>query len=283
VTAARNSRSVAVKLDLNHERSPTDIASERQKTEVPPTSGSSGPANPTSPPVATPAAKPSPSPLWGKLEAELDNPQANGMRVTLLKATDTGTVSFGALDSAKTGDRLWLDFSNSFDAYVYVVHVSPLGRTTVVFPDSRDTKKIKANYRSVARMKRLALNLNEKGVHTLQVVMSTNRVNTFEEAIEKKSGQLNPVSAVGQQSRELGFDCASFLNLVPGARRVVSVASEASSHQSTALAVVVASQPGDQPVGASPEHCRSLTADQVKGDKLKGPEAAVFEIRFKQV
>jgi len=107
--------------------------------------------------------------------------------------------------------------------------------------------------------------------------VSANRVGVFEEAIEKRSGQLNPVSAVAQQSRELGFDCASSLNLFQSPRRSIALASDP-SNQAGALAVVLSSQPG-----AGTDLCRNWTVEQIKGDKIKGQEVAVFEIRFKQV
>ena len=285
VIAARNSKVVAAKIELNHSVPATADTATQAKVSNPagssgsPNPGSTGPADPT---TTTPAVKPPPAALWGRLDREFDNPLANGVRVTLLKLTESGRVPVSPLDSFKLGDTLFLDFYSNFEGYIYILHVSPLGRATVVFPDSQGTKKIKANYRASAAMKRLELRVNEKGVHTLQVVMSANRIPLLEEALQKKNGELGSVSTAGQESRELGFDCASFLSLVQAVHRPVSLASDSSSYQAGALAVVLPGQTGNQP-GAAPELCRNLTAEQVKGDKLKGAEVAAFEIRFKQI
>jgi hypothetical protein len=287
VIAARNSKVVAAKIELNHVPSATADASSQPKANGSPNpTGSSGPANPGSTssanPTTTPAVKPWSSALWGKLDREFENPQANAVRVTLLKLTEAGRVPVSPSESLKLGDQLQLDFYSNFDGYVYILHVSPLGRATVVFPDSHGTRKVKANYRSMAAMKRFELRINEKGVHTLQVVMSANRLQVLEEALEKKGGQLGQASTAGQDTRELGFDCASFLSLVQVPHRPVSVASDGSGNQAGALAMVLPGQIANQP-GAAPELCRDLSAEQVKGDRLKGTEVAVFEIRFKQV
>jgi hypothetical protein len=125
-------------------------------------------------------------------------------------------------------------------------------------------------------MKRLVL--NERGIHTLQLVVSSNRVNVLEEALKKKSGQLNQVTAIAQQSREPGFDCVSPLTVFQAERRAVALASDASTNQASAIAVALSSQSG-----AASDLCRSLTPEQFKGDKIKGQEIGLFEIRFKQL
>ena len=285
VIAARNTKVVAAKIELNHSVPATaDTASQPKpaNTTGSPASSNAGSTDPAEATTTTPAVKPAAGALWGRLDREFDNPLANGVRVTLLKLTETGRVPVSPLDGFKLGDTLFLDFLSNFEGYIYILHVSPLGRATVVFPDTHGTKKVKANYRSLAAMKRLDLRINERGVHTLQVVMSANRVPLLEEALQKKNGELGSVSSAGQESRDLGFDCASFLSLVQAVHRPVSVASDGSGYQAGALAVVLPGQTGNQP-GAAPELCRNLTAEQVKGDKLKGAEVAAFEIRFKQI
>ena len=277
VTAGRNGKGVAAGIELNHEAIAESTSPEHHPGSSTP--GTTGPAGPGSTGPVTPGPvviKPPPSLLWGKIEREFDNSMASGLRVTVLKVTENiGRVAFNPLDGVKLSETLNLDFYGNFDGYVYVLHVSSLGRASVVFPDSRNSKKIKA--KSVASMKRLSLSINEKGVHTLQIIVSANRVGVFEEALGKAHGQLNQVSAAGQQSRELGFDCASSLNLFQGPHRSIALASDP-SNQGAAIAVVLASQPG-----AGADLCRNWTAEQIKGDKIKDQEVAIFEFRFKQV
>jgi hypothetical protein len=279
VFAGRNSRGVAARVDLNHEVPPAaDPAVQPKRTGASNADGSSGSGSPGGGVATNPAtvAKPAPSALWGKLETEFDNSQGHGVRATLLKVTENGRVATSPADGFKLADRLNLDFYCNFDAYAYIVHVTPNGAATVVFPDGAESRKIKANFRSVAAMKRLVL--NEKGIHTLQLVVSGNRVNVLEEALKKKSGQLNQVTAIAQQSREPGFDCASPLTVFQAERRAVALAGDASSNQASAIALVLSSQSG-----VASDLCRNFTPDQFKGDKIKGQEIGLFEIRFKQL
>jgi hypothetical protein len=60
------------------------------------------------------------------------------------------------------------------------------------------------------------------------------------------------------------------------------VANDGSCNQAGALAIVLAGLVPTQPA-AGPDPCRNLTTEQIKGDKLRGQEVAIFEIRFKQV
>jgi uncharacterized protein DUF4384 len=284
VVALRNSKAVAANIELNHELAKSgDPAVAANKTSTPdphtPTSGT-GSSRPTGSAVNSTPPKPEPGILWGRLQAEFDSQASNGVRVMLLKETANGRIPASPLEEFKQGDQLSLEFYTNFDGYVYVVHMSPLGRSTVVLPDTKDIKKIRANIRSLAIMKRLDLRINEKGIHTLQVVLSANRIPTFDEAIEKRGGSLNVVVAGPQPSKEPGFDCASSLNLLQAARHQMSIASEAGDRG--ALAVVLSDKVGNQPL-PGPDLCSSLNPGQIKGDRVKGQEVAVFEIRFKEI
>jgi hypothetical protein len=96
----------------------------------------------------------------------------------------------------KDGDLLRIEFTSSIEGYVYFVNISPDGKRAVIFPDTGETNRIiKGKTYRLPEDTDLEFTGEQKGDEIIQVIMTSERIAFFDDAIKKSGGELDADSA----------------------------------------------------------------------------------------
>jgi hypothetical protein len=96
----------------------------------------------------------------------------------------------------KDGDLLRIEFKSSIEGYVYFVNISPDGKKAVIFPDVEESNRIiKGKTYRLPEDTELEFTGAQKGDEIIQVIMSSERIAFFDDAIKKTGGELDAYSA----------------------------------------------------------------------------------------
>ena len=116
---------------------------------------------------------------------DYDQGKVDGMRVIIKKDEDGQLVSVPADNVFKTGDQIKVEFESNFDGYVYILNVSPGGKTCILFPHAKETNNaIRARQRYVLPTSALLRFDEEKGIEVMQVYMSRQPITQFDESLK---------------------------------------------------------------------------------------------------
>jgi hypothetical protein len=100
----------------------------------------------------------------------------------------------------KTGDELRIEFKSGIEGYVYFINISPNGKKAVIFPDARYPNQNNMvtrgkTYRLPDDPQVMGFDDDSKGDEIIQVIMSSERIAFFDDAIRKSGGELDANSA----------------------------------------------------------------------------------------
>jgi hypothetical protein len=202
------------------------------------------------------------------IRMKYDTGRVDGLRITVYLINGKNMVAVDPSREFTKGEQIKIEFESNFDGYVYFVNVPPSGRSAVIYPDPRGGEAdnlIRARQRYVLpHAGTFEFVEDEKGTEVVQVIMSREPIQVFEDSIKNSNGQLGETasSAAAELTGEKrsGIDTESVSKVVPTGVRTRNVR----------LA----------PPRAKDE---KGTVVAVPDTKLKPGEVAVFEIRLRRV
>ncbi len=204
------------------------------------------------------------------IRMKYDTGKIDGLRITVYLVTGKNIVAVDPSREFTKGEQIKIEFESSFDGYVYFVNVPPSGRSAVIYPDPKGGESdnmIRARQRYVLPHRgTFEFVEDEKGTEVVQVIMSREPIQVFEDSIRNANGQLGETASsaaaelAGSDTKRTGIDSEGVAKVVPeGVRtRNVRLAPPRSKEEK---GTVVA----------------------VPDARLKPGEVAVFEIRLRRV
>ncbi len=107
-----------------------------------------------------------------------------GLEVKLL---DTHGQEVDPARSFKTGDRVRVSLASNFDGYVYFINVDPKGVSRVFWHTHVEADK----YNLLPQgSEAIEFTGDDKGIELFKVVMSSDKIDTYEDAIKNSAGEL---------------------------------------------------------------------------------------------
>lgn len=125
--------------------------------------------------------------------------EADGMEVKVWWQNEKG--DFVVVDpnrNFKEGDKIRVQFQGNFDGLVYFLNIAPNGETRVIYKNT-----LRSGDSNFLPLQPEVIAFDDKpGTEVLRIVMSRQRVDEFETALEKTEGLLNktPSKAAGETS-----------------------------------------------------------------------------------
>lgn len=122
------------------------------------------------------------------IEVDYDEARADAMRVSITKKVYEPVL---VTQEFETGDEVRIAFQSNFDGLVYILNVTPNGKTLLLFPDPRNRDN------AVLARQQVKLDLkftSDKGSEFLHVYMSRQRIPLFDDLL--KAAVENGVSKV---------------------------------------------------------------------------------------
>ena len=186
--------------------------------------------------------------------------------------------------SFKAGDRIRVGFESNFKGFVYFINVSPGGVTKVIYNGAID-----ADHSYDLPAKPFAIEFDkEPGTEILKVVLSYEKIKSYEEAIETAGGELgksatsvaeelsdNSASKGGKKGT--GKPVGEAVGIVSGSCTRERGLVLASGKEARCRGIVLAS--GNQ----SKNEGSVVAISDKQGNKLNAGEVAVFELRLKHL
>ncbi len=168
----------------------------------------------------------------------------------------------------KKGDQIKVQFKSSFDGHVYFVNVPPSGKKAVIYPDGKETDNLIRARQTYVLPQSTTFEFvdDDKGIEVIQVIMSRQPIQLFEDAIRNSNGELGETASsaaselMSMESKRPGIDADNTTNILPEGVRTRSVR-----------------------LAPPREKGETGTVVAVPDNKLKPGEVAVFEIRLRHV
>jgi len=214
------------------------------------------------------------------LLVKVDKGEVDGLRIKILKSENDTLTPVDPAKDFKSGDKIRVAFESNFDGFVYIVNVTPGGKTKVLYPYTHEgNNMVSKGQRYEFPGEGLIEFDDEVGTEVLQVYMSRERIKSFDEAIKNPNGEMG-TTAASAASELAGNKTAT----PPPAQTEQSgvVADNANSVLPTEGEGAVRTRkirlaPGkDQEKVAIPENNGTPV-------KMKNGEVALFEIRLKHI
>ncbi|MEW6209861.1 MAG: DUF4384 domain-containing protein [Acidobacteriota bacterium] len=203
------------------------------------------------------------------IRMKYDTGKIDGLRIIVYLVNGKNIVAVDPSREFTKGEQIKIEFESNFDGYVYFVNVPPSGKSAVIYPDPKGGESdnlIRARQRYVLpHTGTFEFVEDEKGTEVVQVIMSREPIQVFEDSIRNSNGQLGETvsSAAAEltgETRRSGIDTESVSKVVPSGVRTRNVRL-APPRTKDEKGTVVA----------------------VPDTKLKPGEVAVFEIRLRRV
>jgi hypothetical protein len=117
------------------------------------------------------------------------NKKSDAMSVTILKLEGGALVPVAPSHEFKKGDQIKVEFQSNFDGLIYFVNISPSGKRCILFPQGdASTNSVRADQRYTIPPGGDMIQFDEeKGTEILQVIMSKDRIPTFDAAIKERA------------------------------------------------------------------------------------------------
>lgn len=200
--------------------------------------------------------------------------KTDGLRILIYKVEAGHLAPVDPSREFRQGDDIKVAFESNFAGYVYFVNVSPGGKSRVIFPftgESDNVVRSRQRY-ELPRSGVLAFD-EEKGVETLQVIMSKERIQVLDDAVKNSNGELG--SSAASAAAELSSNGKSAKGGLVSENIAVALPQTGARTRGVKLS------PGrDRDEKGSLVY---IPDTKGKGGNLKSGEIAVFEIRLKHV
>lgn len=213
------------------------------------------------------------------LLVKVDKGEVDGLRIRILKSENDALTPVDPAKDFKSGDKIRVAFESNFDGFVYIINVTPGGKTKVLFPYAQEGNNMVGKGQRYQFPGEGLIEFDEEvGTEVLQVYMSRDRIKSFDEAIKNPNGEM------GTSAASAASELASSKTSTPPAQTEQSgvVADNANSVLPTEGEGAVRTRkirlaPGkDQEKVAIPENNGTPV-------KMKNGEVALFEIRLKHI
>jgi hypothetical protein len=130
------------------------------------------------------------------LLVKVDKGEVDGLRVKILKSESNTLTPVDPAMEFKTGDLIKVAFESNFDGFVYIVNVTPGGKTKVLFPYKQEGNNVINKGQKYQLPGEGMIEFNEEtGVEVLQVYMSRERIKAFDDAIKNPDGEMGTSAA----------------------------------------------------------------------------------------
>jgi hypothetical protein len=198
------------------------------------------------------------------------NKRADAMSILVLKLDGGALVPVSPSHEFKKGDQIKIEFESNFDGNIYVVNIQPSGKRRVLFPYADVTdNSVRANQRySIPPGGDMMEFDEEQGTEVLQVIMSKDRIASFDSAIKDSDGWLAETASSAAAELQGGI---TNKDVTP------ALADEDKGRIRSRDIILAGNEKNKEKEG-------SVVAIQDKngsGGKLKNGEVAPFEIRLK--
>ena len=112
--------------------------------------------------------------------------EADGLQVTIYQVSGSGLVPVSPRKQFRSGDRFKLKLHSNFDGYVYVLNVTPVGESRLLFPrpsSRRNSVRAGESY-DIPSQNDFEFK-DEPGIETLRVLMSRDPVLVLDVALDR--------------------------------------------------------------------------------------------------
>jgi hypothetical protein len=213
------------------------------------------------------------------LLVKVDKGEVDGLRIKILKSENETLTPVDPAKDFKSGDKIRVAFESNFDGFVYIINVTPGGKTKVLFPYKHEgNNMVSKGQRYEFPGEGLIEFDNEVGTEVLQVYMSRERIKSFDEAIKNPNGEMGTSAA--SAASELAGNKTPIPPAVPEQSGVIADNTNSvlpSEGEGAVRTRKIRLAPGkDQEKVAIPENNGTPT-------KMKSGEVALFEIRLKHI
>jgi hypothetical protein len=214
------------------------------------------------------------------LLVKVDKGEVDGLKIGIKKIENKTFVAVDPAIDFKAGDSIKVSFESNFDGYVYLVNVTPGGKSKVIYPFKQEgNNMVSSGQRYEYPSGDGSFDFDEeKGIEVVQVYMSRDRIKIFDDAVKNTGGELgqsassaaselsSKTTPPAQQSDQGGVIADNTNSVLP------TEGEEGVRTRKIRLA------PGkDQEKVAIPENDKGAPA------KMKNGEVALFEIRLKHI
>lgn len=214
------------------------------------------------------------------LLVKVDKGEVDGLKIGIKKIENKTLVAVDAAAEFKAGDSIKVSFESNFDGYVYLVNVTPSGKSKVIYPFKQEgNNMVTSGQRYEYPSGDGSFDFDEeKGIEVVQVYMSRDRIKMFDDAVKNSNGEL------GQSASSAASELSSKTTPpAPQAETGGVIATDVNSVLPTEGEEGVRTRkirlaPGkDQEKVAIPENDKGTPV------KMKTGEVALFEIRLKHI
>lgn len=194
---------------------------------------------------------------------------SDGMSIRILLDGDQLTP-VSANRVFKSGERIRVEFRNNFEGYAYIVNVTPNGKRRVLFPHGAEIdNKIAANQTYSESLTFDA----ERGIETLQVIMSRVPIPVLHSAVNKRNGELTDSQSASLARLSIRQQKGPEKTRETDSSETAYTATDDLKIHARGITVVPGKQKGENLVIATP-------SDKT-GKKIGNQEATSFEIRLR--
>jgi hypothetical protein len=208
---------------------------------------------------------------------KVDNQEVDGLKVKILKSESEALLPVDPAKEFKSGDKIRVAFESNFDGYVYIVNVTPGGKSKVLFPYKHEANNMINKGQKYELPGEGMIEFDEEtGTEVLQVYMSRERIKTFEDAVKNNNGELG--ASASSAANELAANRTMPVQSEQGGVVADNVNSVLPTEGEGAIRTrKIRLAPGkDQEKVAIPDNNGTPV-------KMKNGEVAMFEIRLKHV
>lgn len=195
------------------------------------------------------------------------NKRSDAISVLVLKLDDNTLVPVDPSHQFRAGDQIKIQLESNFDGFIYVVNIQPSGKRCLMFPyvGVSDNAVTSGEQYQIPPGKDALQFDEEKGTEVLQVIMSRDRIQYLDAALEKPGGCLAKSATTAAAELQAGI-----------VKKVTPIVPQGEWSKMRSRDIILAS-------GKDKDANGSVVAvpDNGNGGQLKAGEIATFELRFK--
>jgi hypothetical protein len=214
------------------------------------------------------------------LLVKVDKGEVDGLRIKILKSENDILTPVDPARDFKSGDKIRVAFESNFDGFVYIVNVTPGGKTKVLFPYKQEGNNMVSKGQKYEFPGEGLIEFDDEvGTEVLQVYMSRERIKSFDDAMKNPNGEMG-TSAASAASELAGGKTVATPAAQPEQSGVIADNANSvlpSEGEGAVRTRKIRLAPGkDQEKVAIPENNGTPV-------KMKSGEVALFEIRLKHI
>ena len=125
------------------------------------------------------------------IQVKYDKGEVDGVRILVLKGESGKWIPVDPSRQFRENDEIKIAFESNFSGYVYILNVTPKGKKVVLFPrlDMKDNRLVPLQRYELPTRGAMVFD-KETGVEILQVVMSPDPIQVYDDAVRNSEGEL---------------------------------------------------------------------------------------------